>query len=156
MTAPLVVHSPVAGTVVDLGDVRDDVFADRVMGDGVALAPLRQATPAPVVAPVAGTIAKLFRGGHGVAIGTADGVQVLVHVGIDTVELHGDGFTVHAAEGDAVETGDPLVDVDLDRLAALEVDATTPVVVISGHAVRVLATGDVAPGDPLLEVTDRQ
>jgi len=154
MMAPRVVHSPLAGRVIDLGEVDDDVFADRIMGDGAALTPDRRVPRAPVVAPVAGTIAKLFKGGHGVAIETADGVQVLVHVGIDTVELHGDGFTVHAAEGETVEVGTPLVEVDLARLAQLEKDATTPVVVISGHPVRVLASGAVAAGDPLLEILD--
>lgn len=156
MTSPPVVHTPLAGRVIDLGEVHDDVFANRVMGDGVALTPDPEVPRAPVVAPVAGTIAKLFTGGHGVAIETPDGVQVLVHIGIDTVELHGDGFTVQAAEGDAVTVGTPLVEVDLARLAQLGRDATTPVVVISGHPVRVLASGDVAPGDPLLEVTDHQ
>lgn len=154
MSAPLVVRSPMAGRVMDLGEVRDEVFAERVMGDGAALRPAPQASRAPVVAPVAGTIAKLFTGGHGIAIETPDGVQVLVHVGIDTVELHGDGFTVRAAEGDTVAVGDLLVDVDLGRLAERERDATTPVVVISGQPVRVLASGDVAAGDPLLEVLD--
>lgn len=154
MSEPVVVHSPLAGRVLDLGEVPDEVFAERVMGDGVALTPVPQVPSTPVVAPVAGTVAKLFKGGHGIAIETADGVQVLVHVGIDTVELHGDGFTVHAAEGETVEVGTPLVAVDLDRLAQLEKAATTPVVVISGHPVRVLASGDVAAGDPLLEVLD--
>lgn len=141
--------SPLTGDVVDLGDVDDPVFSQRIMGDGVAVAP----TDGRVVAPVDGTIEKLFPGGHGVALSTADGVEVLVHVGLDTVKLEGDGFTVHAAEGDAVVAGDLLVTVDLERLAELGVDSVSPVVVISGHAVRPLASGTVTAGDPLLAAT---
>ncbi len=142
------VAAPLAGRVIALEDVDDEVFAERVMGDGVALAP----SDGRVVAPVAGRIEKLFPGGHGVALETADGVQVLVHIGLDTVELKGEGFTVHAREGDDVAVGDLLVTADLDRLRALGKDLTSPVVVISGHTVEVLADGDVDAGAPLLEV----
>lgn len=143
-----VVVSPIGGDVIGLDQVNDPVFADKIMGDGLALRP----TDGRVVAPVAGRIEKLFPGGHGVAIQTTDGIAVLVHVGLETVELKGDGFTVHAKEGSDVEVGDHLVSVDLARLEALGVDATTPVVVISEHSVEVLAQGHVAAGDPLFEV----
>jgi glucose-specific phosphotransferase system IIA component len=143
-----VVVSPVAGRVVDLGEVDDAVFAERVMGEGAAILP----TAGAVVAPVTGTIAKLFPGGHGIALETAAGVQVLVHIGLETVKLKGDGFTVVASEGDEVAAGDALVEVDLARLEELGVDPVTPVVVISGHSVRVVAEGEVATGAPLLEV----
>lgn len=142
------IASPLTGTVVMLSDVDDPVFAERVMGDGVAIAP----SDGRVVSPVDGTIERLFPGGHGIALQTADGVQVLVHVGLETVKLRGEGFTVHASEGDTVATGDLLVTVDLDRLAALGVDAVSPVVVISGHTVRALASGAIAAGEPLLAV----
>ncbi|MBW3602382.1 MAG: glucose PTS transporter subunit IIA [Actinobacteria bacterium] len=144
-----VVTSPFTGDVVVLDDVADEVFASRTVGDGVAVSP----TGAQVVAPVAGTVAKAFRGGHGWAIETGDGLQVLVHVGIDTVRLEGDGFTPRAAEGDEVAVGDPLVGVDWDRLRELGVDTVSPVVVLSGHTVTVVAgSGGVRAGDPLLEV----
>jgi glucose-specific phosphotransferase system IIA component len=143
------VAAPLAGRVVPLDEVDDEVFAGRIMGDGVALQP----SDGRVVAPVAGRIEKLFPGGHGVALETPDGVQVLVHVGLDTVELKGEGFTIHAREGDDVAVGDLLVEADLDHLRELGKDLTSPVVVISGHAVDVLAAGDVDAGAPLLEVT---
>jgi glucose-specific phosphotransferase system IIA component len=142
------VASPLTGRVVPLEDVPDEVFAERIMGDGVAIAP----TEGAVVAPVAGTIEKLFPGGHGIALQTADGLQVLIHVGLETVRLKGDGFTVHAAQGDTVAVGDLLVTVDLARLAELEVDTISPVVVISGQPARVVAEGTVSGGQPLLEV----
>lgn len=141
------VKSPLTGTVVPLEDVADEVFSERVMGDGAAVRP----SDGRVVAPVSGTIEKLFPGGHGIVIETAEGLQILVHVGLDTVELKGDGFEVHAAEGDEVNEGDPVVTVDLDRMAELKVDVVSPVVVISGHGVEGIASGGLAAGDPLFE-----
>lgn len=143
-----VVASPFSGEVVALDDVDDDVFAQRVVGDGLAVLP----AAGEVVAPIAGRLAKLFEGGHGLAIEDDDGLQVLVHIGLETVKLKGDGFTVHVHEGDAVDVGQRLVTVDLERMNELSIDLTSPVVVISGHAVSKPAAGRVAPGDPLFEV----
>ena len=142
------VVSPLSGTVVPLEQVADQMFAEKVMGEGVAVRP----DAADVLAPVAGRLAKLFPGGHGMAIATVEGVEVLVHVGLETVQLRGDGFEVIATEGSDVEAGDLLVRVDLDRLAALGVDAISPVVIISDHAVRAVASGHVRAGEPLFEV----
>jgi phosphotransferase system IIA component len=86
------------------------------------------------------------------AIATADGVEVLVHVGLETVQLQGDGFEVVATEGTDVEAGDLLVRVDLERLAELDVDVISPVVILSDHAVRAVAGGRVRHGEPLFEV----
>ncbi|MGH2697868.1 MAG: PTS sugar transporter subunit IIA [Actinomycetota bacterium] len=140
--------SPLSGKVVPLEEVADEVFSERVMGDGVAVRP----TEGRVLAPASGTIEKLFPGGHGVVIETPEGVQILVHVGLDTVELKGDGFDVHAAEGETTAEGRLLVTVDLDRMAELKVDLVSPVVVISGHSVEARASGDVAAGDDLFGV----
>lgn len=141
------VKSPFTGTVVPIEDVPDEVFAEKVVGDGAAVRP----TEGRVLAPVSGRIEKLFPGGHGVVIQTSGGVQVLVHIGLDTVELKGDGFEVHAAEGDQVNEGDHVVTVDLGRMAELEVDVISPVVVISQHGVEGIASGELAAGDPLFE-----
>lgn len=142
------VWSPLTGRIVLLQDVNDEVFAERVMGDGVAIAP----TDGTVVAPVEGRIVKLFPGGHAIALQTADGLQVLVHVGIDTVHLKGDGFEVHAADGDEVKVGDRLVTVDLTRLEELGVDSTSPIIIISGEPARVVVDEAAVAGQPLLEV----
>jgi len=139
--------SPFTGKVVPLEEVADDVFSQRVMGDGVAVLP----SEGRVVAPVAGTVGKLFEGGHGFAIETPDGLQVLVHVGLETVHLEGDGFTVKTNEGDEVAAGDEMVTVDLDRMRELGIDMVSPVVVISGQDVTVRASDEVSAGDPLLE-----
>jgi glucose PTS system EIICBA or EIICB component len=142
-----VVKSPFAGHVVPLDDVDDEVFSERIMGDGLAVRP----TSGEVLAPLSGRIEKLFRGGHGLAIEDDEGLQVLVHIGLETVKLEGDGFTVHAREGAAVETGDLIVTVDLDRMKELGVDLVSPVVVISGQDVSDRASGRVAAGDRLFE-----
>lgn len=144
----MTVHSPLAGAVVPLEQVGDLMFAEKVMGDGVAVHP----TEGEVVAPVAGRLEKLFPGGHGMAIETAEGVQVLIHVGLATVQLQGDGFELVATEGDDVAVGDVLVRVDLDRLAELDVDTISPIVIISDHEVTGRSSGEVAAGDPLFEV----
>jgi glucose-specific phosphotransferase system IIA component len=141
------VTSPFNGRVVPLDDVDDEVFSERVMGDGVAVRP----TSGEVAAPLSGRIEKLFKGGHGLAIEDDDGLQILVHIGLETVKLKGDGFTVHAAEGDTVSIGDVVVTVDLDRMNELAVDLVSPVVVISGHGVTNHASGEVLSGDRLFD-----
>ena len=143
----IAVASPFTGKVVPLEEVADDVFSQRVMGDGVAVLP----SEGRVVAPVAGTVGKLFEGGHGFAIETPDGLQVLVHVGLETVHLKGDGFTVKTNEGDEVAAGDEMVTVDLDRMREFGIDMVSPVVVISGQDVTVSSSDEVSAGDPLLE-----
>jgi glucose-specific phosphotransferase system IIA component len=141
------VTSPFTGRVVPLDEVDDEVFSERVMGDGVAVQP----SSGKVVAPLSGRIEKLFKGGHGLAIENEDGLQILVHIGLETVRLKGDGFTVHAAEGDTVSTGDLIVTVDLGRMDELGIDLVSPVVVISGQGVTNQATGEVALGDRLFD-----
>jgi len=142
-----IVTSPFTGRVVSLDEVGDEVFSERVMGDGVAVRP----ASGEVVAPLSGRIEKLFKGGHGLAIEDDGGLQVLVHIGLETVKLKGDGFTVHANEGDPVSAGDLIVSVDLDRMNELEIDLVSPVVVISGHDVNNHASGEVASGDRLFD-----
>ena len=142
------VVSPFTGSLVALDDVKDEVFSERVMGEGVAVMP----SEGRVVAPVSGTIAKLFEGGHGFAIETPEGLQILVHVGLETVHLKGDGFTVGASEGQEITAGDEIVAVDLERMSELNIDIVSPVVVISGEAVTVTASTEVKAGDPLLDV----
>jgi glucose-specific phosphotransferase system IIA component len=143
------VASPFTGRVLPLDDVADEVFAQRVVGDGLAVVP----TEGTVVAPIAGRIEKLFEGGHAFAIQDSEGVQILVHVGLDTVHLKGEGFTEHARQGDDVGVGDHIVSVDLNVMEQRGVDMSSPVVEISGQSVEAVGSGDVKAGDPLFEVT---
>jgi PTS system N-acetylglucosamine-specific IIA component len=119
--------SPVAGTVMALADVPDPVFSAGYVGPGLAVAPDAGAGRT-VVAPVTGTVVKLHP--HAFVVAQADGRGVLVHLGIDTVQLDGEGFTLHVAEGDAVEAGQHLVTWDPAAVAAGGRSAVVPVVLL--------------------------
>ncbi|WP_147795604.1 glucose PTS transporter subunit IIA [Cellulomonas sp. Y8] len=145
-----VVASPVAGTVVPLAEVGDGAFASGAMGKGVGVLP----TDGEVVAPVSGTVVTVFPTKHVVGLKSDEGVEVLVHVGVDTVNLGGRGFTAHVADGDRVSVGDRLLTVDLPAVAATH-DTTTVVVVTNATAyagVEPIAAGTVAAGAGLLAV----
>lgn len=148
-----VVSSPFDAIVVDLADVSDPVFADRLVGDGVALMPALTTGTLTVLAPAAGKITKLFPGGHGIAIDTASG-PLLVHIGIDTVKLEGKGFRTIATQDASVDLGEALVEVDLATVSEAGYDLVTPVLAIGGQEVFPIAQAgsSVSAGDPLFRV----
>ncbi|MFO7172834.1 MAG: glucose PTS transporter subunit IIA [Bacillota bacterium] len=151
----VVLVAPVTGTVVPLEEVPDPVFAQGLVGEGVAVQPAGEL----VVAPCAGTVAHLFPGGHGVGLVSPEGVEVLLHVGIDTVQLRGRGFVPLVREGDRVRAGDPLVRFDRAVLRAAGKEAVTPVLVTNreqAERIEPLAWGPVTAGvTPLLRVVLR-
>lgn len=122
-------RQPLQGTIVPLEDVPDSTFADRLLGGGVAIDPSGNQ----VVAPAAGVVSQAFPTGHAVALTLDDGAEVLIHVGLDTVKMNGEGFTVHVKNGDRVTAGQPLVDFDRSAIEAAGYKAVTPVVIL-GHA----------------------
>ncbi|WP_061211247.1 N-acetylglucosamine-specific PTS transporter subunit IIBC [Dermabacter hominis] len=122
-------RQPLQGTIVPLEDVPDSTFADRLLGGGVAIDPSGNQ----VVAPAAGVVSQAFPTGHAVALTLDDGAEVLIHVGLDTVKMNGEGFTVHVKNGDRVTAGQPLVDFDRSAIEAAGYKAITPVVIL-GHA----------------------
>ncbi|ACZ32203.1 PTS system, glucose subfamily, IIA subunit [Xylanimonas cellulosilytica DSM 15894] len=150
----LEVRAPVAGTVVAVADIPDPVFAAALVGPGSALAPDPVAGRT-AVAPIAGVVVKLHP--HAFVVAADDGRAVLVHLGIDTVELHGDGFTLHVAEGDRVEAGQPVVDWDPAAVEAGGRSPVVPVVVLDAEPseLRALAPAGttLTPSDPLFSVT---
>ncbi|MFZ2750952.1 MAG: glucose PTS transporter subunit IIA, partial [Propioniciclava sp.] len=121
----VVIGAPVAGIVVPVTDVDDKVFASKTLGDGVGIQP----TENQVFSPVAGTVATVTKTGHAFGIKTTTGVEVLVHIGIDTVQMKGDGFEVAVSKGQTVEKGDLLATVDFDKVRAAGFDTTTVVTV---------------------------
>ena len=149
MTGPVIVAAPLAGTVVGLEAVPDVVFAGGMVGPGAAIEPYADSVE--VVAPVAGTVVKVHP--HAFVLATGEGLGVLVHLGIDTVGLRGEGFEVLRAEGDVVACGDPMVRWSPADVRARGLSAVCPVVVLDVDAARVSvpATGAVRPGDALLE-----
>jgi PTS system beta-glucosides-specific IIC component len=132
--------APLTGMLVPLADVPDQVFASKKMGDGFAVDP----TDGTVVAPATGTVMMVAKTGHAFAIKTAEGVEVLVHMGIDTVELAGKPFALTLAKGDAVEAGQPVGTMDLAQVAAAGKAAMT--MVIFTNLARRRGTLDVRSG----------
>jgi sugar PTS system EIIA component len=127
-----VVHAPLAGQVVPLADVPDPVFAGQIVGSGVAIEPEDGATEVLVTSPVAGRVAKVHP--HALAIADESGTGVLVHLGIDTVKLHGEGFTVHVADGDELDLGAPVITFDPTAVRAAGYSAVCPVVILGSPA----------------------
>ncbi len=126
----LIVSAPVAGTVTALREVPDPVFAQEIVGPGVAVSPEGQTAVA--VAPISGKIVKLHP--HAFVIVGEGGAGVLVHLGIDTVKLQGEGFTLKSAEGDAVSAGDPIVEWSPTGVESAGYSAVVPVVALDAKA----------------------
>lgn len=139
------------GTVVPLADVKDEAFASGVLGDGIAIEP----SDGELVAPADGEISSTFETHHAVGMTTADGAELLMHIGIDTVKLGGKHFTYLVNEGDKVKKGQPLIRFDLEAIKAEGYPVTTPVIVCNTDdyaAVAAKASGTVKQGDALLEL----
>lgn len=119
------VKAPLTGKVVALTEVPDPVFSGLMLGKGVAIEP----TGNDVVSPVNGTVTTVFPTGHAVGLTADNGVEVLIHVGMDTVSLNGEGFTQYVKAGDKVTVGQKLVTVDLEIVKAAGYSIVTPIVV---------------------------
>lgn len=139
------------GTVVPLADVKDEAFASGVLGDGIAIEP----TDGELVAPADGEISSTFETHHAVGMTTADGAELLMHIGIDTVKLGGKHFTCLVNEGDKVKKGQPLIRFELEAIKAEGYPVTMPLIVCNTDdyaAVAAKASGTVKQGDALLEL----
>lgn len=139
------------GIVVPLADVKDEAFASGVLGDGIAIEP----SDGELVAPADGEISSIFETHHAVGMTTADGAELLMHIGIDTVKLGGKHFTYLVNEGDKVKKGQPLIRFELEAIKAEGYPVTTPVIVCNTDdyaAVEAKAGGTVKQGDALLEL----
>ena len=133
------------GKLMDLSDVKDDAFASKSMGDGYALALCGNV----IYAPCDGEIIACFPGGHALGL-QHDDLEIMIHIGIDTVELAGEGFRVLVNANDHVNAGQPLVEVDSERILAQGYDLTSMVIVTSGQAVTITKSLDDV--HPLQEV----
>jgi PTS system glucose-specific IIA component len=117
--------APLSGEIVAIEDVPDVVFAEKIVGDGIAIRP----TGNKMVAPCDGQIGKIFETNHAFSLESDTGIELFVHFGIDTVELKGEGFTRIAKEGQKVKMGDTIIEFDLEYLTANAKSILTPVVI---------------------------
>ncbi|MEK3886112.1 PTS sugar transporter subunit IIA [Bacillus sp. FSL K6-3431] len=150
-TFTVVAH--LTGQVIELGDVPDPVFAQSMMGDGMAINPEN----GKVVAPVDGEIIQVFPTKHAIGIKTKNGAEILLHIGIETVGLKGEGFNVFVKEGDKVNTGDILVEFDFALVTDKAASTITPIIITNGDDVASItkhSVGHVTAGEtPMMEIT---
>ncbi len=143
-------YAPIEGEIIPIEDTPDPVFADKTVGDGLAIIPSGDT----ICAPADGMIGRIFKTNHAFSMETDDGVELFVHFGIDTVSLNGEGFTRIAEEGAEVKKGDPVIRFDLKLLSEKAKSVVTPIVVsnIEDYAGMTKASGRVAIGEPLLTI----
>ena len=146
-----VIQSPIDGQLVSLDSVQDEVFSTKLAGDGLAIVPVSNT----FVAPVAGTLTKIFSTNHAFSIQTGSGLEVLVHIGLDTVNLNGEGFKRLATEGDKVSVGDPIVSADIEFIKSKGKDIITPIVFNHEKELTfsILDARTIREGETLMEVT---
>ncbi|SAM33791.1 phosphoenolpyruvate--protein phosphotransferase [Pseudomonas sp. 1 R 17] len=147
-TQPLELLAPLSGVLLALDKVPDPVFASRMIGDGLCIDPTSQT----LCAPLAGVISNIQDSGHAVSVTDDNGVQVLMHIGLDTVSLAGKGFTRLVEEGQRVEAGQALIEFDADYVALHARSLLTLMLVVSGEPFTPLASGLVERGQPVLQV----
>ncbi|WP_404937582.1 phosphoenolpyruvate--protein phosphotransferase [Pseudomonas sp. JDS08PS003] len=150
ITQPLQLLAPLSGMLLPLDQVPDPVFSSRVIGDGLCIDPTSQT----LCAPLSGVVNNLQHSGHAVSITGEQGQQVLMHIGLDTVNLAGKGFICLVEEGQQVSAGQPLIEFDADYLAQHARSLLTLMLVVSGEAVTGLVSGSllVELGQPLLQI----
>ena len=145
----LTVHSPLAGEITELHRVPDAVFASELVGSGLAVDPVGTGGPCAAQAPISGKIVKLHP--HAFVVQAEDGTAVLVHLGIDTVRLDGEGFHLHVCEDDSVEVGQQVITFHPDTVREKGLSAMCPVIVLGSEpgSAKPWASGDATAGSIL-------
>jgi len=144
-----ILKSPLTGNIVALSDVPDEVFSSGVLGKGIAVEP----TVGKVIAPADGEITTLFPTGHAVGIKSKNGAEILIHIGMDTVKMNGDGFKTHVQQGDKVKQGQLLIEFDIDKIKKAGYPIITPFVVTNYAEYKDIITDDaktIKGGDNLI------
>jgi PTS system beta-glucosides-specific IIC component len=132
-----IIKAPLKGEVVELSSIKDETFASGIMGKGVAINP----TKGKLVSPVNGVVTSIFPTLHAVGITSEDGVEILIHIGMDTVKLEGKHFKSYRKDGDTVSVGDVLIEFDMDAIKEAGYDLLTPIVITnSSQYTDVIAT----------------
>lgn len=147
----IVLSAPVKGEAVQLSSVKDPTFGEEILGKGVAIQPAE----GKVYAPCDGVVDLMFDTGHAVNLKSKDGVEILIHVGLDTVSLKGEGFKTYKNNEDPVKKGDLLIEFDMDLLKSKGFDVIVPMVICNTDdykEVKGLAGRNVVPGDAVIEI----
>lgn len=121
----ITIASPLKGNIVPLNEVKDETFASEMMGKGIAINP----TEGKVVSPINGTVQMIFKTKHAIGLKSEDGAEILIHIGMDTVQLDGKHFTAHVKDGDRVKVGDTLVEFDMNAIKNEGYELITPVII---------------------------
>jgi sugar PTS system EIIA component len=144
--------APLSGTIVPLSEVPDPVFAQQIVGDGVAILP----TEGLLLSPVDGWVSHLFPTHHAIGLSTKSGLEILIHIGIDTVKLQGQGFTPFVAVGEPINAGDKLIQFDTEVLQKAGCSIVTPIIIANGNQVTekhiVAKTHVLAGREPIMTV----
>lgn len=130
------VYSPLDGILIPLSEVNDPMFSKKMLGDGVAIVP----KGVELYAPMDGTITMLFPSKHAIGLVSDDGLEILIHIGIDTVELKGEPFDVHIEIGDRVVKGEKIATIDINLIEKLGYDTTTPIICTKGKIKNITKT----------------
>lgn len=147
----LKVLAPIAGRTIPVTEVGDPTFSEEMLGKGIGILP----TGNHVVAPVDGTIILMFDTGHAVSIISDDGIEILVHVGLDTIQLKGTHYTMRVKTGDTVKKGDVLMEFDREGIVAAGYNTVTPVVVCNPddfEKIEMVTSAEVAELDPIIKL----
>lgn len=154
-TAEVTVVSPLNGTVTPLSQVKDPTFADEILGKGIAIYP----SEGKLYAPFDGTVLSVVDSRHAINLSGPNQIELLIHIGLDTVELGGAGYSVMVQNGDRIKTGDLLIEFDLEKICQ-NYEAITPVLVTNAEDFALVAprkvSGPIKVGDPLLQVKPKQ
>jgi len=146
------VYCPLEGTAIPLEEVSDPAFSQGILGPGVAIKPLN----GNLYAPVNGTVIALFPTNHALGMMSEDGMELLLHIGIDTVVLNGEGFQAHVKQGDKVRVGQKLISFSPEKIEARGLEATT-MVLVSNHqslgAMEIMPLGAMQPMQPIIRFT---
>lgn len=137
--------SPLNGQLVAISEVKDPVFSQKMMGDGFAIVPSSNE----VVSPVDATIEVLFPTGHAIGLKTNDGVEILIHLGIDTVKSKSNSFKLLKQVGDKVSAGDSIIQMNLKQLINEAYDMTTPIIFLSGQKLKEMDSRSVQLKEPI-------
>jgi len=147
-------YSPLEGRIIDISEVPDPTFADKILGDGIAIEP----TKGEVRSPFNGKVLQVFHTKHAIGLKDKSGLEVLIHVGLETVKMNGEGFKSHVENGQIVSRGDLLLSFNLDKIKEKAKSTITPILFTNMNKVEnidILINNDVKIGEEFINVTVR-